>query len=385
MKDYEVSCTEIIVNVLGASSVYCETAIRHFRIVEEPLAFSNAEAALRLCSWEKLPSNTAKYALAAEIEVDCLLHIHSKPAHTLTPKPPIFLVSPTKSWLSSNTLPSEPSKFKGFSKKISTNANDDNTANVYNVFEITIDKNQYAVKLAQLERDLTILLHRQRLDYPLVQIEDIVGYAGVATTTMAIIHDVRAFVEVNCAMLPQLSTLLSLDRLLVVKVKPDATTYTRRKLSDQSHVIYSVRFFGVKCPGSYSAISNYIDYSKVSTCESIMRNIGLSLSTKPGYRLQVLKFDKETGTPGHEIAIDVSLYSIVGTQEVELLVTGVQERMVFTDMEGFYKGLKENHALDPDEINIVKSVFITQKIKFEQLMATGNLALTDEALKQVFF
>ncbi|KAI9329955.1 hypothetical protein BDR26DRAFT_939051 [Obelidium mucronatum] len=95
-----------------------------------------------------------------------------------------------------------------------------------------------------------------------------------------------------------------------------------------------------------------------------MRTIGISLSPKPGHRLKVLKFDKETGA-------------------AELLV--MEESLVFqafNDMDGFYKMLQENQALEPDDIDIIKSVFKTQKIKFEQLMATGKLELTDESLKE---
>ena len=53
----------------------------------------------------------------------------------------------------------------------------------------------------------------------------------------------------------------------------------------------------------------------------------------------------------------------------------------FTTMEEFYETLKNNQDLDDDEVQIIKDRFKEQKIKFKQLMQTGDLAITDEKLK----
>jgi hypothetical protein len=50
-------------------------------------------------------------------------------------------------------------------------------------------------------------------------------------------------------------------------------------------------------------------------------------------------------------------------------------------MEKFFEGLKVDQGLDDDDIVIIKDCLGKQKIKFKQLMATGELALTDAKLK----
>ena len=51
-------------------------------------------------------------------------------------------------------------------------------------------------------------------------------------------------------------------------------------------------------------------------------------------------------------------------------------------MEQFFERLKTEQDLEQDEIMIVKETFIAQKIKAKQLMATGELAMTDDKLKE---
>ena len=50
-------------------------------------------------------------------------------------------------------------------------------------------------------------------------------------------------------------------------------------------------------------------------------------------------------------------------------------------MEQFFERLKTDEGLEQDEILLVKGTFIAQKIKAKQLMATGELAITDAELK----
>lgn len=62
-KEYEVYCVDTIITHLSTyfttSKRYCETAVRTFLRSEEPLAFNNAEAALRNCNWEALDAGTS--------------------------------------------------------------------------------------------------------------------------------------------------------------------------------------------------------------------------------------------------------------------------------------------------------------------------------------
>ena len=51
-------------------------------------------------------------------------------------------------------------------------------------------------------------------------------------------------------------------------------------------------------------------------------------------------------------------------------------------MEQFFERLKTEQDLEQDGIMIVKETFIAQKIKAKQLMATGELAMTDGELKE---
>ncbi|EGF76381.1 expressed protein [Batrachochytrium dendrobatidis JAM81] len=55
----------------------------------------------------------------------------------------------------------------------------------------------------------------------------------------------------------------------------------------------------------------------------------------------------------------------------------------FTTMEEFFGRLKTEEDLDDEEIDIIKDCFTKQKLKIKQLMATGDLAMTDEKLKEI--
>jgi hypothetical protein len=52
-----------------------------------------------------------------------------------------------------------------------------------------------------------------------------------------------------------------------------------------------------------------------------------------------------------------------------------------TMMEEFFERLKTEQELDDDDVQTIKDCFGNQKIKFKQLLATGELAITDEKLK----
>lgn len=50
-------------------------------------------------------------------------------------------------------------------------------------------------------------------------------------------------------------------------------------------------------------------------------------------------------------------------------------------MEQFFERLKKEQELDDDDIQTINNCFVNQKIKFKQLMETGELATTDGKLK----
>ena len=54
----------------------------------------------------------------------------------------------------------------------------------------------------------------------------------------------------------------------------------------------------------------------------------------------------------------------------------------FTTMESFYERLRTERKRPHSEIDIVKAVFRDQGILFDELIVTGDLALTDEKLQK---
>jgi hypothetical protein len=60
----------------------------------------------------------------------------------------------------------------------------------------------------------------------------------------------------------------------------------------------------------------------------------------------------------------------------------VDKKKIVVDLEGFYEKLKRDQDLDEEDIQIIKTAFATQKIKFKQLIGTGELAVTDTDLKE---
>ncbi|KAJ3321915.1 hypothetical protein HDV06_003781 [Boothiomyces sp. JEL0866] len=54
----------------------------------------------------------------------------------------------------------------------------------------------------------------------------------------------------------------------------------------------------------------------------------------------------------------------------------------FSEVEEFFGKLKTKRKLDEDDISIIKECFAKQKIKYEDLIETGDLAITDEKLKE---
>jgi hypothetical protein len=72
---------------------------------------------------------------------------------------------------------------------------------------------------------------------------------------------------------------------------------------------------------------------------------------------------------------------------MDLLKEGVRyyveevEKKKVVDLNGFYEKLKERKRTE-DEVKVVMNVFAEQGILFEDLMETGDLAITDDELKE---
>ena len=71
-------------------------------------------------------------------------------------------------------------------------------------------------------------------------------------------------------------------------------------------------------------------------------------------------------------------YAIIVNQELPR-----KQTVEFTPkMEEFFERVRTEQELDDDDMGIIKDSFGKQKIKFKNLIATGDLAMTDEKLKE---
>ncbi|KAI8838569.1 hypothetical protein BJ741DRAFT_576896 [Chytriomyces cf. hyalinus JEL632] len=62
---------------------------------------------------------------------------------------------------------------------------------------------------------------------------------------------------------------------------------------------------------------------------------------------------------------------------------GVDDAPKFSpEMDKFFATLKDEYELDPCDIENIRAVFAAQRIKFKQLMAVGEFAITDEKLEK---
>jgi hypothetical protein len=71
----------------------------------------------------------------------------------------------------------------------------------------------------------------------------------------------------------------------------------------------------------------------------------------------------------------------VQTDADALKGTFISNLVHFSTIEQFFDKLKTEQEVDDDDIQTIKGCFVKQKIKFRQLMATGELAMTDAELK----
>ncbi|OAJ43889.1 hypothetical protein BDEG_27202 [Batrachochytrium dendrobatidis JEL423] len=110
--------------------------------------------------------------------------------------------------------------------------------------------------------------------------------------------------------------------------------------------------------------------------EAVQKKFPLALKVKKLYRLH-------EGTPivvtdVKDLRQEYLYYVLAGFEELPK-----KQITKFTTMEEFFDKLKIQQELDDDEIQLIKDCLGKQKVKFTQLMATGDLALTDEKLKEI--
>ncbi|ORY36024.1 hypothetical protein BCR33DRAFT_855623, partial [Rhizoclosmatium globosum] len=331
MMKYEDQCSEAIIEQLGRIGVHqrhCEQTERRFFHSLEPEAFVGAEAALRACGWDKLPGNpciNVSFSFG-EIEIDCLLRIPEN-RHLNITSPKISSVSPSKIWLEAYCQ-------QPFSDFETVQTSDNELLNMaypeYAVFEFSSDPTKFTSKLANLERNLSILLTRQRLLNSAAELRNIVKVVGIATPS-DINELIGQFIEAYSDMLPLLSRLFAEKRVVVVKV--DSNPATLSHLSNSIRRINTVRFFKSSDDGTLHPLSNTLNYSDAHSCSFLISSARMPVVSKPGCQLCISIL--ENGVPGTEVPLDSLLYSIAGSGSVELL--SAQVSVIWMDFSSVCK------------------------------------------------
>jgi hypothetical protein len=230
---YESMCVHAAVTMLrerytSLNRVYCENAVRTFHKSTDPEAFEAAIETLKTNHWGLLRNKQTEGDFHM-IEVDCLLHLYDDTNLSLDPL----------EYGNSFYLIPAPRPKDGeaqvvtalFRRKISELAlpllngeelADEMVANCYAIFEITLDPKMLQEKVAQLERDLTVLLQRhQHLQNDTnITIGNLVRFAGIITKNSC----TKLFIDIlskHASKLPLLTELWHQNRLVCGSVVPD--------------------------------------------------------------------------------------------------------------------------------------------------------------------
>jgi hypothetical protein len=199
---------------ISISSIYTDmkTSSRSFTLETDPDAIKMAQKILKKNGWESLSSQFS--TAFQEIQIDVLFHVHIDEDRIYEFKENVKLFN------------ARPEPVKGLlRRKISRSqitANDEPEANSYLVVEITMDENRFIEKLQQVERDLTVLLCRKRLEtkeYD-VSIEELVSYAGIATNHLDM-RQCHQFIEDHPRQLPLVYRLFQMGRFFYFKHAQD--------------------------------------------------------------------------------------------------------------------------------------------------------------------
>jgi len=186
-------------------------------------AFLRAQDLLKRSNWMSLGHGSLEFD---SIEIDCLLHLYdASPSSSLAPPSPLFIVPPPKA------LKKKPSVYVPNISPVKISSAAINEANYYATFEITTDSGMLLDKVAQLERDLTVLLCRQRIirDSPDLKIEHIVRYAGIVAPK-ANRNEFLGYLQEYANEIPLLYNLWCCERVVMAKIGRDEQ-YVAGKLS----------------------------------------------------------------------------------------------------------------------------------------------------------
>lgn len=297
--------------------------------MDNEAAFNMSKAMLSSCNWESLNFGSLDFDM---IEIDCLIHIYEPPdSPTNWSKcAPFIHVPPRKKWIQLQK-PFLPSSRPLLAKQISDSAiatDNDSPPNAYVVFEITLNPNLILSKLAQLERDLALLLSRQRilLNDINLRISSLVSLCGLVTQE-AKVQNMQSILETNFQILPLVTELWISRRLVVVKLSK-SKQYLARKI------------------GHLNSVSD-------------------SLGEIAQLKKEILELELKEAKTREEIL------------EVELKeAKKKQMNIIFKSMDEFYKLLGEQ--LDNDQVEKVRLCFEENSIGLKQLHA-----LNEERLKEL--
>jgi len=218
---YETQCVQLIIKSLqkqnsSLSSKYCDAASRKFYISQHLQAFQQAKLLLQNSDWQSLDNGSLDFD---NIQIDCLLHTSQNQSleNTKVEQPLAVVTVPKRHKIRVEEKP--------FLRKMISEAaiadEESSEPNCYVVIEITLDPSRLKNKLAQLERDLTVLLCRQRINQNCesLHITEIVQYAGIVSKKNLEMGVQSHFQEYQKC-LPLLYILWQVGRVIVAKIKP---------------------------------------------------------------------------------------------------------------------------------------------------------------------
>jgi hypothetical protein len=129
---------------------------------------------------------------------------------------------------------------------------------------------------------------------------------------------------------------------------------------------------------SYKGTTEAMEVSNCTSWQLFMKMISDSKLLNVGAIIRKIYFQLENG-----IRVNVTNVATLTAGTTYFIETdlNVPKEVKFSTMNEFFEKLKTEQEVDDDDIQTIKDCFVKQKIKFRQLMATGDLALTDAELK----
>jgi hypothetical protein len=364
-------------------SNYNKEAVRKFHLdkadSQSAAIFASARQMLKKCQWDTIQisadANNAKghhgYSVEFdEIEIDALLHVHSPTVDTIDLGKSFFLLKPVASISADRFL----------ERQISDKSIDPQ-ANVYVVAEITLDGSPRMVekKVCQLERDLALLLARQRIQLrdDTVTIGNIIRFASLMSPS-AQLKAVTDFLSSHKDKLPLIYSLYQQKRLYIAKIKPD-NSYVEGKIKEwnsDSDVVTSFSNHSLQKVVKIGHDGVFVDVNIAGcvTFDDFREKVQSSSGTlrQTGEISSVFRFDGQIPVLVDSVdAFKADTTYFVTTGEV---LTGVKS---LATMDEFYKALERDQRLNENQIKKIRDVLEEQDI-----VSTVLPRLTDEKLKE---